>query len=282
MNKDINIMKKKNFKMVVISDLHCGHFSGLTHPEFQNKFTTENIGKRNKLKTIQSEIYNFFNREITNIKRKGKIDILVSNGDIIDGIGAKSGGTELLTTDRLQQVKMAERIIKDIKADYNLIIAGTPYHTGDTEDYEEILSELLIEHNMNSKFGSHEWLTINGKTFDFKHFTGSSSTPHSRSTALNKEIIWTSLWEEKDLIPSPVDYIIRSHVHYYMAVDDGDCIAMSTPALQGFGSKFGSRKCSGIPRIGFLSFEIEPNGKVHIHKHFANLVTHKAKATIFN
>ena len=41
------------------------------------------------------------------LKEVGPVDILVVNGDAIDGHGKKSNGSELLTTDLLQQVDIA-------------------------------------------------------------------------------------------------------------------------------------------------------------------------------
>jgi hypothetical protein len=111
---------------------------------------------------------------------------------------------------------------------------------------------------------------------------GSSSVPQSRQAPIAKEMIWAKLWQEKELIPKPVSYLIRSHIHYFNLLDDGDMTAITTPALQGFGSKFGSKMCSGIPTIGFVSFDILANKTVIMRKHFLNLTTQKAKATLFN
>ena len=273
----MNIIKRKDYRMVVIGDTHCGHNVGLTHPEFQGKTVTEDIGKRNKLNNIQKATWSFFSNEISELQREKKIDILVSNGDAIDGDGWRSGGTELITTDRNMQVQMAKKAIKFVNADTNIIVAGTPYHTGDKEDFEESLAQQL-----GSKFESHAWLDINNTIFDLKHHIGSSSVPHGRHAPVAKEVLWAKLWQEKELIPKPVSYLIRSHVHYYTLIDDGDMIAMTMPALQAFGSKFGSKICNGIPTIGFVSFDIKANGSVTMRKHFVNLTPHKAKATVFN
>jgi len=273
----MNIISKRDYRMVVLSDEHTGHYTGLTAPEFQGKFVDDNVAKHNKLISIQKNMWNFFDVEISKLKREKPIDICVNNGDAIDGNGWRSGGTELITSDRNKQVMMAKAVIDHVGAKNNIIIAGTGYHAGDAEDFEENLA-----HEVKGKFESHSWLSINGKVFDIRHHVGSSSVPHGRFTPIAKEMIWAKLWAEVDLIPKPVHYIIRSHVHYFTCIDDGDCMAITTPALQGFGSKFGSRRCSGIPKIGFISFDIKANGTVIMRKHFADLTQQKAKATVFN
>jgi hypothetical protein len=273
----MNILKRKDYRLVVVSDMHCGHAVGLTHPDYQGKIVSDDVGKRNKLNNIQKAIWDFYATEITNLQRDKKIDILVSNGDAIDGDGWRSGGTELITTDRNMQVQIAKSAIKRANANTNIIVAGTPYHTGNVEDFEEILAQQI-----NGKFENHAWLDINGVIFDIKHNVGSSSVPQSRQAPIAKEMIWAKLWQEKELIPKPVSYLIRSHIHYFNLLDDGDMTAITTPALQGFGSKFGSKMCSGIPTIGFVSFDILANKTVIMRKHFLNLTTQKAKATLFN
>ena len=277
MSRRLNLILKRDFRMVVISDLHCGHFSGLTPPDFQGKFIVDDIAKHNKLIGIQKGMWDFFTTEIDQLKRERDIDICVCNGDAIDGSGWRSGGTELITTDRNKQVAMAKAAIEYIGAEDNKIVAGTAYHTGDVEDFEETLAE-----QVKGKFENHAYLNINNKVFDIRHHIGSSSVPHGRFSPIAKEAVWAKLWSESDLIPKPVHFLIRSHVHYYTYVEDHKMCAMTTPALQGFGSKFGSRRCNGIPTVGFLSFDIKTNGNVIMRKHFADLTLQKAKATIYS
>jgi hypothetical protein len=277
MKKVPNVITKRDWRLVVCSDEHCGHFSGLTHSDYQGKFITDSVSKHNKLTEIERELWNFFKTEITILKKEKPIDIFVNNGDFIDGDGYRSGGTELITTDRNFQIQMAKKVVEEINAKTNIIVAGTAYHVGEQEDWEEVLAKEL-----KCKFENHAWLDINGKIFDFKHHIGSSSIPYGRFTPVAREALWSKLWSEANLIPHPVNYIIRSHVHYFSLVDDGSVTAMVTPALQAFGTKFGARRCSGIPTLGFVSFDIKANGSVTMKKHFASLSAQIAKATKFN
>jgi len=236
----------------------------------------EDVAKHNKLTAIQKKVWDFFDTEISELRKEKPIDILVNNGDFLDGLGWRSGATELLTTDRNIQIAMCKQIVETVGANTNIIVAGTGYHTGEEEDWEQTLAT-----NLNCKFENHAWLDINGKIFDLKHHCGSSGIPHGRYTPIAKDALWARLWGDAELIPKPVNYVIRSHVHYFSLIDDGSMIAMTTPCLQGFGSKFGARRCSGIPRMGFISFDILANGTVIMKKHFAEIPDQVAKATKF-
>lgn len=235
----------KHKRLVVISDLHCGHLVGLT----PKKYHTTNK---------QALIWNFYEEAI---KKLQPIDIIVCNGDAIDGIGKKTGGTELITTDRNKQVDLALECIDLANAKKKFIIAGTGYHVGSGEDFEEILADKL-----NAKFSGHEWLEINGKIFDFKHKVGSSTIPHGRHTAIAKEAMWNKLWHLDDGAPLS-DVLIRSHVHFFKYAGDKKNLYITTPALQVFGSKYGVRQCSGIVDIGFISFDIYEDGTYDFNPH---------------
>jgi hypothetical protein len=263
-------------RMVVISDIHSGSLMGLTPPEFQTGLINKDISKNNKSAQIQRELWSFYSSEIDSLKKDNPIDILVANGDCIEGDGSRSGGTELICVDRIKQCEIAKEVISYAEAKTYLLTYGTQYHTGaDGEDYEE-----LIAKDLKAKIGSHEWIEIRGNIFDFKHHIGTSNSPIGRYTPLAKEAIWNKLWSERQLIPSGVNnkqFIIRSHVHYFSMISDGDFTALTTPCLQGFGTKYGARRCSGVIDIGFLHFDIDKSGNVSMHKHFAKIksqVTH--------
>jgi len=131
---------------------------------------------------------------------------------------------------------------------------NTPYHTGVTEDFERSVADAV-----NAKIGGHEWIDVNGLIFDCKHKIGSSVIPHGRHTAIARDRLWNQLWSIDEQQPL-ADIIIRSHVHYFNYSGDADVLAMTTPALQGYGSKYGARQCSGRVDIGLVWFKIDDKG----------------------
>ena len=254
-------------RVVVISDQHCGHMTGLTPTAWQTN-GSNHAGKRAKLYAIQKEMWAWYAKTV---KALQPISCLIVNGDAIDGKGNRSGGTELITTDLEEQCKIAEVAILHAKADNVVLTYGTAYHTSpDGEDWENVLA-----YNCGAKkIGSHEWITVEGTTFDCKHHVGSSSIPHGRQTAISKEHLWAQLWEAKDLQPKS-DIFIRSHVHYFTYCGGDGWLAMTTPPLQGMGTKYGSRRCSGLVDVGLTSFDCNKGG-YSWQPHIAKLQKQKA------
>jgi hypothetical protein len=153
-------MARTNKTGIILSDLHCGHAVGLTPPAWQYKPG----GWRDKYVKTQQACWNWF---ADNIKAVGTPDILIVNGDAIDGKGQCSGGTEQITTDMEIQSEMASHVIKHVMGNKTklLMTAGTPYHTGKEEDWEHIIANECGA----KEFGGNVFANINGVVFDLKH-----------------------------------------------------------------------------------------------------------------
>jgi hypothetical protein len=149
---------------------------------------------------------------------------------------------------------MAMYAITETGADNYLMTYGTGYHVGTEEDFEG-----NIAHTLGCKIGSHEWLDVNGCIFDIKHKIGSTSVPYGRGTQIAKDRLWNYLWSEHEEQPK-ADVIIRSHVHSFYACMEDSWMGVITPALQGQGSKFGARQCSGHVDFGIVWFDVYPGG----------------------
>ena len=230
-------------RVMICGDYHCGHKAGLTPPEwFVNPF-------QSKLRAKQEEAWGFYS---DTIKTLPKPDILIVNGDSIDGKGKRSGGTELITSDRQEQGDMAVRCIQEVGAKKTYMTYGTPYHTGQGEDHENTIAEKVGAECIKDQL----WLDVNGLVFDVKHAVGGSSVPYGRATAVAKEKTWNREWFETDEQPK-ADIFIRHHVHFHRHTGDTSFLAMTGPALQAPDTKFGGRKCSGRVDFGFLYFTIK-------------------------
>lgn len=261
----------RDFKrVVVISDLHAGHRVGLTPPKWWT------AAKGDKYYRIQIELWEEYVK-ITN--RLKPIDVLMVNGDCIDGRGKRSGGTELISINRQEQVDIAAFAINHCRAEKVVMTRGTPYHVGDKKEWEDILAEKVS----CKKIGDHEFYNINGVIFDVKHHIGSSSIPHGQFTPISRDRLWNLIWAEYQMQPK-ADILIRSHVHYYDRCGSVDWDAFITPALQGMGSKFGAKICSGLIHWGLIWFDVynEPKEfgkKWEMGKHIVGIQSQKATVT---
>jgi hypothetical protein len=88
---------------------------------------------------------------------------------------------------------------------------------------------------------------------------GGSTIPHGRFTATAKERLWNVLWNERELRPK-AQVILRGHVHYATFCGEPGWVAMTLPALQGMGTRYGGRVCSGTVHWGAVIFDVNEDG----------------------
>jgi len=237
----------------VFTDTHCGHRSGLTIPNYETKIPHD------KWSELRATLWYEFAKKVNTRKRQRHFDTAIWLGDLIDGRGERSGSTELIATDRQIQCDMASDIIKFVGAKHNVIIRGTPYHTGNKEDWENIVAEKAMcgEGKVKiDKVGDQEWPSINGVVFDCKHKIGGTSVFYGKGTAISKERFWNLVHNEFNESQPKADIILRAHVHFFFHVEDANWHGFVCPGLQGLGSKYGSRGVSGIVHFGFVWFDI--------------------------
>jgi hypothetical protein len=250
-------------RVIALGDTHCGHAVGLTPPRF-------NHGD-DKAAQLRAECWEWFARTV---KLLGPPHLLIANGDLIDGQGARSGGVEQITVDRSQQTAMALQVLEAVNPRNVCITYGTAYHTGEAEDWEAHIADGL---RIPCQIGSHEWPEVNGVVFDCKHHVGSSSVPHGRHTAIARDRLWNLLWAEHDRQPRASIYL-RSHVHYFQYTGGVDWLAMTLPALQAAGTRYGARRCSGLVNFGLVVFDIQPTGAYTWQLHTLVPRSEKARA----
>ena len=248
-------MAKKK-RLLILSDMHCGNIAGLTPPRWK-KFR------------FHTEMWKLYTKMVDSVK---PVDILVVNGDAVDGKQRKSGGIDLLTTDRLEQCMMAKECIDYVNADKIYITLGTSYHTAGGENWEMILSKMIDADYCDGRI----FLDVNGVVFDFKHFIPGSQIPHGRFTAIAGDRLWNLLWNEKSEQPK-ADIIVRSHCHYFVYCGTNQWLALVTPALQGVGSEYGKKIPSGVIDFGMVWFDIDEKGNWSWNYSIATISSLKAK-----
>lgn len=256
----------KPVRVLLWGDAHCGSNVGLTPPAYQTIYTSnpknEEHRTQNKWANLQRESWNWYKNKIELLK---PIDKLFYLGDGIDGTGYRAGGTDLIQIDRKVQVQMAIECLEQIEAKSITMVYGTPYHTGQAEDFE-----MDIAQHFKCKIGGHEWEYVNGCTFDLKHKQGNCDNP---ATGLWQQIRdhreWAGLGEQPK-----ADVLIRAHIHRFAILRLEDCIGISIPALQTYGTKFGARQCSRKVQFGLVALDVWPDGEVMEHVHIAKLAGH--------
>jgi len=269
-------MKKRKQRILVISDTHCGHLTGLTPPAFQLNEFDKSRTKRNKWATMQKESWREFKKLL---RRYEPFDLGFHLGDLIDGKGKRSGGVELITTSMDEQAGMAASVCNTVRLHANkgfewYGVSGTPYHTdADGDSWDDVAARRAGF----AKFGSHEWITVNGCTFDLKHKIGSSSVPYGKGTAIAKSRLHNLLWAE---MQPKADVVIRGHTHSpFFCGEPGEWLGVICPALQGW-TKYGATQCEGRVRWGITIFDVNKDGSYDWHSDIITTNSQKAVAVI--
>ena len=236
-------------RILVVSDLHCGHRAGLTPPPWQYVVTPDEP-ERSRWGRYQRECWETYCRMV---ERVGAVDVLIVNGDAVDGHGSRSGGVELITVDMNEQAHMAAVCLSQIKAREVLMIYGTPYHTGMAEDYEDLVAAEIGAPRPRQA----ETIVVEGVHINIRHFVSSSIVPYGRHTAISRDKLWSWIWADMYRNQKP-DIVIRSHVHYAaLSYDTPLGYGIITPALQGLGGRYGSRRCPGWVDFGITLIEVD-------------------------
>lgn len=231
----------------MISDLHCGHQFGLAHPE-------------DCVNDVQRKAWDFVEE---GLRKYAPYDVVLTNGDAIDGNAHRNGGIELITTDRLQQCDMATKILRKIayigkNCPEYYFTRGTPYHTGQEEDFENVIAQAFAIEGKAS-IGETMLINIEDVVFNLKHKIGGGVLPHTKASPLLRDVLMAII---KENIEGKVraDVFVRSHVHSHIFVEAMRRTALITPALE-INSAYGQRQCSGLTDFGFVICEVE-KGKI--------------------
>jgi hypothetical protein len=257
-------------KIFIASDTHCGHDVGLTTPEFNWKPSERASRAEHKAYEFRVKGWEWFSKEV---EKFGPFDEAIWNGDIVDGSGDSSGGTE--DQELPVQVEMAVAVVNFVNSRVNHFNRGTPYHTGKMKTTWE---DMVCGMCKGATIGDEGHYKFNGLSVTAKHKIGNSSSPVSRYTALGSAAIKQLLWAETGQQPK-ANLIIRSHIHRCSEVSDPamNKAVWVTPALQGLGSVYGARNVDGLPvHFGFLVLHVEDENNWGIDAHIASLELQKA------
>jgi len=243
-------------RLVIVSDLHCGHQMGLTPPKFRERI---NKDKRD----MSKKLWDFIAKEVDAIR---PIDILLCNGDALNGKSGGFWGDGTFTKDRFQQVNIAEEALRFFDAKDYLFTYGTPCHVGDeAEDWEEPIAA-----RFKGSIRAQQEFQINKTVFHAKHYIQGSGIPHGRFTGIARERLWGTLWAEYGE-RKKAHVTIRSHVHSYSLCRGFGWTGFTTPALEAWDTKHGQRNLSGTSDFGFLSMDIKDGpGEFDIREHITH------------
>lgn len=261
-------------KVGVVSDLHCGSIFGLLPPNFHTSdgaLRAQNAGQ------------NYLWRCWTNLAQRwhdDPVDVLVVNGDVIDGTQRMQAGTELALPMLADQAEAAEQVLTFLLSANGTVptyfIQGTEYHDCKAgRSVEAVAKALHAEqyHGLGTGKYSKEVLDldIDGTIINFSHGI-SVSQGFYRLTAVDREGVWSALAGKEGKSPK-ADCVVRSHAHYFAHAEHESKHIVITPCWQ-LQTRY-MRKNSVYrmqPSLGALEINVDPAAKradedpIHIEK----------------
>ena len=251
--------------LVVFSDIHIGSERAVCSPDPENSSYKPN--------EFQKLLYRKWNECIDEFHQKPRFKVI--NGEPFDGGNKKSNGRGQWTTNMAEQLREAEKLLKLIPSQETIFVQGSGYHVDDGgTSYEEILADKLKARKYSTWFNDSfaedfVQINLNGVLFNITHHIGFARWAAYRTTALAREMAALHFMKQE---LGEVGIMVRSHVHYFVHVEFTHTHGFTNPAWK-YPDKYLYRGGQGgtIPDIGCTEVIIEPNGKIIVEKHIAQL-----------
>ena len=224
-----------------------------------------------KLTGLQKVLNQGWKDVAADVKDKyGKVDLMVYNGEPVDGANKKNLGQQSWTTNLEDGMQDFMKLDSLISRDKVLLVRGSNYHTTvDGTNIEEILADRMGAIRAKPWGGSgytdaYAMVNVYGKVFNFSHHIGYSKSMAYRSTALAREM--ANMHFEDDKL-GKIDVVVRSHVHYFWHHESVNRHGIITPAWK-FADYhlFRGGVAGTTPDIGMVLAQVEPNGDIYVDK----------------
>ena len=222
----------------IIADLHGGSNVSVCLPEFTDR-------DHNMTYVANPVQMHLWDKWCAMRRKMGHLDVLICNGDLVEGVNRKESGHGVITTNVHAQAYIAATLIKMIDANEIYVTEGSKYHTGETSG-DQIVCEMIG----GTWLGLHQFLKIGQITIHVRHAIGYSSVPYSRCTAQRKEAM---IMKSEG---TNVDIYVRSHTHKFNFSGDANDLTINTPCWKGRDG-FIDKRSQEMPDNGYVILEID-------------------------
>ena len=261
---------KKPKRVLVISDLHVGSSTALCSA----KPIIADLGTFYTPNGLQKIFFKAWKDMIKSLK--GPVDLLVINGECIDGANVKQVGQQSWTTNFEDMMEDAKKLIEMIPYKKVLILRGSNYHEQlDGTNFEEIMAGKLRDCVKYKAYGGEgktdyfAFVKVYNKIFSFTHHIGFSKSEAYRTTALAREMAGMHFQHDK---LGRADIFVRSHVHYFNHIEFVHTHGCTTPAWKYPDQHLFRGGLAGTTAdIGAVAFVIHSNGHVDFEKYIAEI-----------
>ena len=245
--------------LVALGDTHVGSEGAVMPDEVNSEDCCPGKNRRYFPNLIQKKIYKKWEEMADECPRP---DILLLNGDLVDGKNYKENGMGNWTTDSLLQARVLADLVKMLKPRKIIATSGSPYHSDSNPNVDKIAVEMC-----GGTFkGGYANININGKRIYAQHKVSvSKSSWQYRTTPLGRALVLAAL-NEKDM--GHYDIVLKSHAHYFCYAGFSNSLGMILPAWKAYDAFLDTNIEFGNASLGYVKFDFDGNEYTHSHSIF--------------
>lgn len=254
-------------RVVAVADLHVGSEVGLSFPDETPLHDPGRPARDGLFHSWQSSVEGKHKRP----------DVLIVNGDCVEGVNRKGGGLGVWTADPMVQVDQAAELLKMWKAKQTFIVQGSNYHIKEGNvQVEECLAQKVgaevfpgqshTKVDRRRRSGKHWYLSLEGVTIHVAHKVGVSRVFHYRTTPLSREMLHSRLNDllRHQMKEQRVRLVMRAHAHYYLWVEHSGTEGVILPCWKALDDWMLERGALDIsPDVGYVSIQISEGRMTH-------------------
>jgi hypothetical protein len=244
--------------ILLLSDLHVGSLWGLWPPDFE----ADDPRGDNRLKFVQNYTQKQLWKHWKHMISKVNPEIIIFNGDLIDGQQRRSVGREVVTSRIEMQIEACKDIIRTLPEVPMYFTQGTEYH----ESPDGSAAEQYIAKELGGEFGDDLLIDECGIRMHVGHPIPVSATSWQyRTTPLARDLLLLAL-NSADEKYGRVDVAIRSHAHYYCSCSFTSQLGVITPCWQTRTPYAVRKDLITPPDIGYLILHVEDWKNIMINR----------------
>jgi hypothetical protein len=241
--------------LLALGDLHVGNEGAIMPEEIESDPANPGKSRRHFAQGIQKTLIKKWYEMVDECPRP---DVLLLNGDLIDGKNYKDSGLGVWTTDMHLQAAALADLVKMLKPRQIIATSGSPYHT----DRNPNMDRIAVEKCGGTFKGGFASVNFDGLRVYAQHKVSVSKIWQYRTTSIARALVMATLNEPEY---GHYNILLKSHAHYFTYAGFSSSIGMVLPCWKAYDA-FGDTNVEfANPALGYVRFDFD--GKDYTFDH---------------
>jgi hypothetical protein len=244
--------------LLALGDTHVGNDGAVMPEEVNTEDHCPGKNRRHFATEIQKKIIKRWYDMCDEVKNP---DILLLNGDLVDGRNYKGSGMGTWTTDVNLQAKVLSELVKMIKPRKIIATSGSPYHC----DHNPNMDAIAVEKCGGTFQGGYATISIGEHRVYAQHKVSVSKVWQYRTNGIARALVMATLNEPEY---GHYDVLLKSHAHYFTYAGFTSSLGMVLPCWKAH-DEFGDTNVEfANPALGYVKFDFEDSDYSFNHSIF--------------